>query len=260
MCAAFTSCKSLKEVQKETEMFQYKFDSTTSIVYKDLKIQPLDRLKIQLHTEATAIQEQTAIFNLPGNGDVANTIGVSTFGVSNYLVDNNGYIEYPKLGKIFVAGLTSRQLKDSLYKMLSVYIKSPRLFVQIAEVPIYAFGQLNKTGKLLFPDEKVNLYDFLSSSGGVVATGGRMNDILVVREEAKGRKYYNIDITNPTSMYQSPVFQLQQNDIVYVYSTKNKLRQLRNNDFANSLQLGTTGLNLFTTAVNMFFLIYTLSR
>jgi len=259
---AFTSCKSLQEVQKETEMFQPKLDSTTRIVYKDLKIQPLDRLKIQLNTEATAVQEQTAIFNLPGNaGGGSTTTGSSTTSVATiYLVDNKGFIEYPKLGKLQVAGLTSVQLKDSLTKLLSVYVKTPRVFVQIAEVPIYAFGQITKTGKVTFPEEKVNLYDFLSATGGNIPQGGRLDNILVVREDSGMRKYYEVDISNPVSTYQSPVFQLQQNDVVYVHPTKNRLRQLRNNEFATSLQLGTTGINLFTSFVSIVLLLVSISR
>ncbi|MFY7899537.1 MAG: polysaccharide biosynthesis/export family protein, partial [Chitinophagaceae bacterium] len=260
----FTSCKSLQQIQKETELFQPKLDTTTRIVYKELKIQPFDRIRIQLNTEATSEQEQTAIFNLPGNSGVVSIGGIGNIpgGMpsTNYQVDYQGFIQYPKLGKLQVAGLTSTQLKDSLTKLLSVYVKSPRVFVQIAEVPICAFGQIARTGRLTFGDERVNLYDFLSVSGGNVLQGGRLDNILVVREDSGRRKYYEVDISNPVSVYQSPVFQLQQNDVVYVRQNKNRLRQLRNNEFGTSLQLGTTGINLFTTFANLFFLIYTLAR
>jgi polysaccharide export outer membrane protein len=256
-----SSCKSLKQVQEEIEMFQPKLDSTTKIVYKDLTIKPYDHLRIQVYTEATANQEQTMIFNLPGNStSTVNSITGTNTNLNSgglYDVDKDSTIDYPKLGRVHVVGLTSKQLKDTLSILLSPYVKLPRLIVNLVNIPIYSFN-LATGSKIVFNEEKITVLDYLSKSG--VSTNNKLDNILVVREDSGTHHYYNIDIRSATSLYNSPVYQLQQNDLVYLHPTKTRLRQARNGDNTTAITDFTSIMGSISNILSPIFLILALKN
>ncbi len=259
LIVCLSSCKTLKETQQEVELFQPRLDSTSKIVYKDLIIQPLDQLKIQVFTEATGNQEQALIFNLPGNG--INSVNTNTSNLGNgayYEVDKDSTIVYPKLGKIKVAGLSSRQLRDTLTMLLNPYIKDVRIVANISTVPIYSFTS-SGSSKIIFNEEKVTLLDFMARSGTAFG-GNRLDNILVVREDSGTRHYYEVDVRSPKSLYGSPVYQLQQNDLVYVHPTKTRLRQLRNADNTTTVSTFTFFSGLFSSAISLVLIIITVNN
>ena len=193
-------------------------------------------------------QEQVAIFNLPGTGANGST--------RNFLVDNEGYIDLPLLGNVRAAGLTREQFQAGLKEKLSSYIKDPAVTVRFADFKVNVLGEVKAPGTHSFDKDRVTIIDAISASGDLTDFGKRSN-VVVIREESLTRKYYNIDLRSGT-LFQSPVYLLEPNDIVYVNATEKKLRMVNNNPdgqkgwqlFFGITSVATTIAALLITIIN----------
>ncbi len=237
-CFLFVACSSSKKINRDFLYFQRGLDSMGQVRTQDLVIQPNDGLNIQIYSK-TPNQEQTAMYNL------ANSAG------QGYVVNNNGEVEIAVLGNVQAAGLTRAQLQQSIADKLSVYIKSPAVLVRFTDVKINILGEVGSPGIKSFTKERVTIIDAISAAGDLTPTGKR-HDVMIIREENGKRNAYNIDLRSG-SLFQSPVYQLRQNDIVYVGSTDKKLRMLnRRTDGQSGLQVALTVLSVATTIIYLF--------
>ncbi len=186
---------------------------------------------------ATVDPQASAIINA-GNIPTAATgsaVGSSSTlqqGVAGYLVDKEGNIAVPILGKIKVLGFTTSQAKDTIEKIASKYFKDASIIVRYANFKISITGEVAKPGVYVVPNEKVSLLDALTMAGDLTIYAKRDN-ILLIRENLDGtRTPYRIDMTK-SILINSPYFYLRQNDYIYVEPSKakiaaNDLAQTRN--------------------------------
>jgi polysaccharide export outer membrane protein len=198
---------------------------------------------------ASTNQEKVAIFNLPGGGSSKS---------SNYILNNQGEIFLPKIGKLKVAGMTSIELKDKLTTEWSRYIKEIVVDVQFGGFTVNVLGEVRSPGVKNFKNEKATIIDAISMSGGL-ADEGKRDDIMVVREDSGRRTTYRLDIRD-AKIYQSPAFQLQQNDMIYVGANNRKYQNIRSNNFQQTIGPITIMANLGFAIVNMVLVIAALSR
>ncbi len=153
-------------------------------------------------------------FNLP---IATESIGISGAGqpiLQTYLVDSNGEIDFPILGKIKVAGLSREDLIFNLKNKLSPdYIKDPTINIKITNYKITVLGDVKRPGTYTIKDERLSILEALGLAGDIEITGNRT--VQVFREESGKKKIYEVDLLSKKT-YSSPVFYLQQNDLVYV--------------------------------------------
>lgn len=213
-----TGCGSSKKINTDFLYFQKSMDSLAAVQRVPVPIKVNDQLGITI-TSRSMNQEQVAIFNLPGN--MVNGVN------QGYQVNNNGNIDIPLVGDVKAAGLTREQLQANLREKLSSYIKDPAVIVRFSDFKINILGEVKMPGTHNFDKERVTIIDAISAAGDLTDFGKR-NNIAVIREEGTARKYYNIDLRSGT-LFQSPVYLLQPNDIVYVNATDRKLRMLNTN-------------------------------
>lgn len=141
--------------------------------------------------------------------------------VSGYLVDNEGNIELPIIGKLKATGYTIFQLKDTVNKAAAKYYKNAIVIVRYSNFKVNVFGEVLKPGQYIMSDEKVSILDALALAGDLTVFAKREN-VLLVRENLDGSKTaYRINLKNSNIM-SSPVFYLQQNDFIYVEPRKAK--------------------------------------
>ena len=251
---AFIACNPAKRLDHDFTYFQNGLNNIDKIKFTEPFIRPNDLLSIQVFS-TTLNQEQAAVFNLanngvPTNGGVASQNNQNATGI---LVNENGDIFYPYLGKLHVEGLTVIHLKDSLQHRLSDYVKAPEVMVRITNFKINVLGQVNQPGVKSFVNTRVTVLDAISAAGDLNDLGKR-NEILVLREEKGEIRHYAIDLRD-AKLYNSPAFQLQQNDIVYVGPTDNKLRVVKRNvNLDRDLSITTTILSMLTLTISIFFL------
>jgi polysaccharide export outer membrane protein len=154
-------------------------------------------------------------FNLPNISSPSNrgySIGApSSIG---YLIDENGNIEFPILGKIKLAGLTRIQATELLKEKLKVYISNPIVNIQILNFKITVLGEVKNPGTFTIPNERITLFEAIGLAGDLNITGVRKN-VLVIREENGVKKEYRVNLNSKTAL-NSPVYYLNQNDLVYV--------------------------------------------
>jgi len=131
-----------------------------------------------------------------------------------YLIDPLGYVNLPVLGKIKLGGLNRTEATDLLEEKLKVFLKNPVVNIQIQNYKITILGEVQKPGTFNIPNERITLLEALGLSGDLYITGVRKN-VLVIRDENGSKQQYRIDLTTD-EVLTSPVYYLQQNDVVYV--------------------------------------------
>jgi polysaccharide export outer membrane protein len=215
---AVAGCSSSRKINKDFLYFQKSLDSIQNIQRVSPVIKVDDVLGIQVFSKSMN-QDQASIFNIPA-GDANNAN-------QGYLVGTNGNIDYPIIGAVKAAGLTKEQLQANLKEKISSYVKDPSVLIRFSDFKINVLGEVKLPGSHTFNKDRVTIIDAISAAGDLTDFGKR-DDIIVIREESNQRKYYNIDLRSG-SLFQSPVYQLQPNDIVYVNATERKLKTLNVN-------------------------------
>lgn len=202
----FSSCTPAKN----TTYFQgIKNDTTlTNLVSKNFepKIQKTDLLGI---TVSSLSPENTAIYNAPQNAE-----GPAT----GYLVDENGNIDFFKLGSIHVEGLTRKELKAKLEKDLTPYLAQTVVAVGFLNRHVTMIGALSQV--LPMPNDNMTILDAIAT-GGDIGEKGMTDDVLVIREKDNGKEFKKLNLTDE-SIFNSPYFYLQPNDIIYIKPVKKK--------------------------------------
>lgn len=133
----------------------------------------------------------------------------------DYLIDIDGNIDFPVLGKIKLLGLTVEEAKELIKKKLSDgYLKDPIVNIRIQNFRITVLGQVNSPGTYTISGERITIMEALGLAGDLNIRGRRDN-ILIIRDFNGTKTYTRVDLTNK-EVFNSPVYYLTQNDVVYV--------------------------------------------
>jgi polysaccharide export outer membrane protein len=252
-----------KRINRDFLYFQKGLDSLQDISFAALTIKPNDLLNIQV-SSTTLNQEQAAVFNAANFGGATGNnaggfINQQQFGGANvfgFLVDELGYIKYPIVGSVKAAGLTRVELAQKIEQALAQkeLVKEPVVEVRFLQLRINVLGEVRGPGPKSFPSDRISIIDALSAAGDLTDRGRRDN-IMVMREENGKKKVYQVNLLN-TDFINSPAFQLQQNDLVYVQSNSIKLKEVNfDPQFNRDLQVGMTVASAFSFFINIFLLL-----
>ncbi len=218
------SCNSSKKIDKDFLYFQTERDNIGIIELRERIIQINDQLSITVLSK-TFNQQEAALFNMPSVG--LNQSGPSSGTSTNnagYVVGIDGSIDFPILGAVRAAGLTKEQLQQYLVEKLTPYVKEPSVSIRSLDFNINVLGEIKSPGLKTFPTDRVTIIDAISASGDLTDNGKR-KDVMVIRREGDKNIYMEVDLTSG-ALFQSPAYQLQPNDIVYVGANVKKLRGL----------------------------------
>jgi polysaccharide export outer membrane protein len=139
----------------------------------------------------------------------------------DYLIDKDGNIDYPVLGKIKLVGLTVQEAKELFKQKLAVYLKDPIVNIRLANFRVTVLGSVNRPGTYNISGERITILEALGQAGDLNIKGRRDN-VLVIRDFNGTKVYTRINLTNKESM-NSPVYYLTQNDVVYVEPNKSAI-------------------------------------
>ena len=226
LVAAVTLICSCSQV-KDIAYFQNKIvDSPEKIdKHAGIVIQPKDQLSIIVSCRNP---ELVAMFNLPvvsyyAGSEIA--VGASQQRLSGYVVDNEGCIDFPVLGKIKVAGFTRWELAEYIKNKLIAdgLLNDPMVTVEFMNFKVSVIGEVGAPGTYAIGGDKVTVLQAIGLAKDLTIYGRRDN-VSVIREQNGQRVIYQIDLTD-VDMFKSPAYYLQQNDVVYVEPNKNKARQ-----------------------------------
>lgn len=181
-------------------------------------------------TVSSANAAASAIFNAPNESTpttISATSGGNTLTVG-YLVNLNGDILFPVLGKVHAQGLTKSQLQTLLTKQLleTKQLIDPIVTIRQLNFRVSVLGEVAKPGVYTTPNEKISLLEALSFAGDITIYG-KKNNLLLIREDDKGDKLIvRIDLTS-SSLFTSPYYYLKSNDVLYVEPSQNKEKKER---------------------------------
>ncbi|MEN0003595.1 MAG: polysaccharide biosynthesis/export family protein [Bacteroidota bacterium] len=189
-----------------------------------LKIQPDDLLSIRV----LALDLEAVVpYNIdpPNMANMQIQAGQGARPLFGYLVDNEGYIDFPNLGRIKIAGLTTGEARALLIDKLSEYLVDPTVVVRFLNFRITVLGEANSPGTFLFANERVTILDALGQAGDLSDYANRTN-ILVIRQQNDQRTTGRINLQE-TNIFESPYFYLKQNDVIYVEPLNEKTAVVR---------------------------------
>jgi|SRR5688572_19900106 polysaccharide biosynthesis/export protein len=235
---------SCKPQQKIPNYLQNVTDTTAvdSIALQELRIQKNDILSIQIFSSAIS-PEVDAVYNLPATAD-------AIAGAAGFHVDANGNIEYPKLGTFHAEGLTKIQLATEFKRRLTEPVKlleNPVVLIRFLNLKVTVMGEVNTQGVVTIPGEKVTILEALGLAGGINDYGVK-NAVKVIRENNGKREVGIVDLSSK-ELFDSPYYNLQQNDVVLVDPVKRKTKQA---DQALVMQRVSFGLSIVTAIALLY--------
>ncbi len=206
------------------------FKNARSAVYKgnldnlEPEIQPNDLLNISIISLNPGASEIFNVLN-QNSGRVTNANATSMVSPAiGYLVDQQGYIEIPLLGKVKAAGLTKTAFKEGIEHELvrRKLLIEPIVDVRYLNYKISVLGEVARPSVLTVPNEKITLLEALGLAGDLTIYASR-NNVLLIREENGDKKLTRIDLTSD-ALFTSPYYYLKSNDIIYVEPNKTKIQ------------------------------------
>ena len=197
---------------------------TIATAPSELRIVPDDQLSIyvtSLNPAATMIYNLTSSYQTvkdPVTG--ANTYQPSYQNARNrtYLVNAQGDITFPVLGKLHVAGMTTTEIADMICQRISESVDNPTVTVQLENFHVYVLGQVKTPGAIPATGERFTVLDAIASAGDITEYGLRDN-VLLVREENGKKEYHHLNLKD-SHVFESPYFYLRQNDVIVVDPNK----------------------------------------
>lgn len=221
---ALVACSTSKEISYFQDLRPGKSELRLAVPM-EIKIQPKDKLSILVNSRDLRL---TNLFNLP---IVTQQVGQESSsgtnrGLSGYTVDSKGDIDFPVLGELHVQGLTREEVAAYIKKELQSHdlIKDPVVTVEFMNLSVNVMGEVNRPGRYNIDKDHLSILDALSQAGDLTIYGKR-ETVMVLRNENGTQRVYGINLCSADHLYSSPVYYLQQNDVVYVEPNDTKARQ-----------------------------------
>ena len=204
-----------------------------------------DKLRIvvtcQEPTLAAPFNLSTGVFSVnPETGESVTKL--SSEAESGYVVDKNGYIDFPVIGLVKAEGLTLEGLREDLIDKIieTKYIKDPIVLVEFMNFQFTVLGEANP-GNYNVPNGHINLLEALALAGDLKPSAKR-DDVWVIRTENGQRMVYSVDMRSK-DLFESPAFNIQQNDIIYV----KPLKSVKDADATKRSSVITTVISALST-------------
>lgn len=170
----------------------------------------------------------------------------SNLSLQPYVVNSEGFINFPVFGKIHVAGMTLEGLAEYLTEKISEKVVDPIVTVELTNFHVNVIGEVNHPGMFIVNRERFSVLDALAQAGDLTAYGER-NNVMIIREENGKRVAHRLNL-NKTEALDSPYFFLRQNDVVYV--EPNTVRQA-NAKVDNDRQFRLSMTSVIVSAVSV---------
>lgn len=221
------SCSTPERIAYFQDGYQNFEVPVTSKLETKIKLKPGDKISIVVNCSD---QRLTNLLNLPY---ITQRLGQDTQlssnyaqGISGYTLDAFGNIDFPSIGTINVSDLTREQTASKIKDLIvdSQLAKDPVVTVDYMNLSVSVFGEVAKPGRYYFDKDIFTIVDALSMAGDLTIYGMR-EKVRVLREENGAQKTYFVDLTSTKNLISSPVYYIQQNDIIYVEPNDVRKRQ-----------------------------------
>lgn len=247
LCLTLGSCGSSKQIAYFQNADSLSYAASKGLF--DAKIMPKDLLTI---TVSTTDPKAATPFNL----SVTNTLNATGYlstgagSLQTYLVDNDGFINFPVVGQLKVGGMTKRQCENYIRDKILPYMsktENPIVTVKMASFKVTVAGEVKAPGVFNVDQEKISVIEALARAGDLTIYGKRGN-VLLIREDASGEKSVHRLNLNDANLINSPYYYLQQND--YLYVEPNSV-QAKNSAIGSSTTIWISVVSILTSVASL---------
>ncbi len=225
----FSSCVSQKKVQllqeKSVEDVSSGFVNNRNTAYF---LQPGDQLYIKVHS---VDQKTSRLFQT----DFPNPMTATYQNLNSYRVEEDGYINFSFIDKVYVKGMTVKEVNDLLQNKVNEYFKEATVVVKLVNYRISVLGEVDNPGTFIIENKQINILQAVAQAGGTT-NFGNLQKVKLVRQTLTGSELYYIDLTD-NGVLQSDQYYLLPNDVVYIEPLNSKSFTFQN--FPYSLFLST---------------------
>lgn len=236
----FTSCASNKKIH----YLQTAGDEMENALKYENTLQPDDNLLIVVTAANTdLVQDFNMSFLFSRSTEMMSNTDNSGY---TYLIDQNGDINFPILGKLRMAGLTRIEAENLLKQRLSQYINNPGVNLRVTNFKISVIGEVGRPGTQQIVGDRITIFEALSAAGDLTIYGKR-KDVMIIREKDNVKKVTQVDLTNP-DIISSPYYYLAHNDVVYVKPNKTRVNS---SVVGPNLTLALSTISLLITIITL---------
>ena len=208
------------------------------------KLQPGDILAISVTADDV---RATLPFNQvsPYQGTTGALQATNPF-IPTYAIDGNGEIDFPKVGKIKLAGRTRTQAMDVLRQEVGKYIVDPGISMVVRNFRVTVLGEVARPGTFTIENDRVTILEALGLAGDMTIYGEREN-VLVIREQNGKKEEFRLDLRKREVM-NSPAYYLTQNDVVYVEPNG---ARIQNSKYSANTSIFVSVIGLIVTVISV---------
>ncbi|MBO7119511.1 MAG: polysaccharide biosynthesis/export family protein [Bacteroidaceae bacterium] len=221
--------------------------------YFELQVQPDDQLAISVASKDIELVQRFNNNTLIGGGNNSqagtSTTNISS-GVAYFRVNKEGNIEFPIFGTLHVGGMTTDQVSSMIQRRMidGGYINDAVVNTKIMSFKVTVLGDVKTPGTQTYQGERLTILEAIGKAGDLTNSAYRDN-VLVVREENGQRTAYEVNLLDNQAVFNSPVYYLQQNDIVYVQP--NKSQRVKGSTSYTWLSVGSTVVSMVVSVVTL---------
>ncbi len=239
MAVLAVSCVSRKKLTYLQDKNEIKIDSANfaKLDREKYVVQINDIINITVKSYS---EELSKLFNVANQTPVNAAGGDLIFYLNGYSVSDEGDINMPVLGKVYVLGKNLNEIKDIVTTKLSEYFKEETIYVnvQLAGIRYTVIGDINSPGKYIIYQNQANIFEAIALAGDITTVGNR-NEVQIIRQYPDGVKFFEIDLTDK-SIVSNPLYFIQPNDIINVKPLPQR-----------SIGIGTTGFQTFASILGV---------
>jgi polysaccharide export outer membrane protein len=208
--------KRIKYLQQEVQKDDTLRSNFLNKTGPDYVIQARDNLYIKVYSPI-AKTENFFQQDISSSSNYYNDQGIF---LNSYVVNDDGYIDFPFVGEVYVLGLNYDQAKALIKGIVDDYLKGATVIVRLAAFKVTMLGEVNIPGEISVWESKFNIFDAVSEAGDLTPRAKR-NDVIIVRETKTGSVVKHLDL-NDIMILESDYYFLLPGDIVYVPPLKGK--------------------------------------
>lgn len=211
------------------------------------RVRPNDQLYIQVISDDPMNAAFLNLMNTQGSSSAFSSS--SGLEIITYLVDEDGFIEYPYLGQIKVKGLTIYEVSEKLQKQVDRYLEAASVFVKLVNRTITVLGEVDMPGQVPMVKNRLTIFEALGAAGDITDYGNRQN-VKIIRQMEEGKYIAELNLTNP-NIITSPYYYVLPHDLIYVeHSTK--VYGAKNMPYAAPLSIFGTVISIGLLITNLF--------
>lgn len=243
------SCSSTKDIAYFQDV---EHGATTSVAHKQLTLLPEDKISILVNTRN---QELTNSLNLPYvTRQIGNSSASTSQGMAGYTIDKDGYINFPQIGKLHIAGMTRSEVSEFIKKELKEkgIAKDAIVTVEFSNLKYSVLGEVKSPNTYAIDRDAITILDAISKAGDLTIQGERTNIQVIRRENNNEEKVYTLNLCSLQDVQQSPAYYIQQNDVIYV--KPNKMRERQSTVNGNNIRSSAFWISiasLLTSVINL---------